>query len=40
VRKNVVLCFDQVRHQPGAGSDTNATALFGLLERSDHQISW
>jgi uncharacterized protein (DUF2235 family) len=40
VRKNVVLCFDQMRHQPGAGGDTNATALFRLLDRSDHQVSW
>jgi uncharacterized protein (DUF2235 family) len=40
VRKNVVLCFDQMRHEPGDGGDTNATALFRLLERSDHQISW
>jgi uncharacterized protein (DUF2235 family) len=36
---NVVLCFDQVRH-PGTGGDTNATALFGLLEQSDGQVSW
>jgi uncharacterized protein (DUF2235 family) len=36
---NVVLCFDQVRH-PGAGGDTNATALFGLLDQSDRQVSW
>ncbi|WP_242453786.1 DUF2235 domain-containing protein [Mycolicibacterium sp. P9-64] len=40
MRKNVVLCFDQVRHHQGAGGDTNATALFKLLERSDHQIVW
>lgn len=40
MRKNVVLCFDQMRHQQGAGGDTNATALFKLLDRSDHQISW
>ena len=38
--KNVVLCFDQMRHQPGTGDDTNATALFGLLDQSDHQIGW
>ena len=35
-----MLCFDQIRHQPGAGGDTNATALFRLLERSNHQITW
>lgn len=35
-----MLCFDQMRHEPGAGGDTNATALFRLLELSDHQISW
>jgi uncharacterized protein (DUF2235 family) len=40
LRKNVVLCFDQVRHRAGAGGDTNATALLRLLERSDHQIIW
>ena len=38
--KNVVLCFDQIRHQPGTGGDTNATALFRLLERSDRQVGW
>ncbi|WP_029116464.1 DUF2235 domain-containing protein [Mycobacterium sp. URHB0044] len=38
--KNVVLCFDQIRHQPGTGGDTNATALFGLLEQSDDQVGW
>ena len=38
--KNVVLCFDQLRHQPGGGDDTNATALFGLLDESEHQIGW
>jgi uncharacterized protein (DUF2235 family) len=40
LRKNVVLCFDQLRDQPGTGHDTNATALFGLLDQSDHQIGW
>jgi uncharacterized protein (DUF2235 family) len=40
LRKNVVLCFDQLRHHAGAGADTNATALLRLLERSDHQITW
>ena len=38
--KNVVLCFDQIRHQPGTGGDTNATALFRLLARSEHQVGW
>jgi uncharacterized protein (DUF2235 family) len=38
--KNVVLCFDQLRHQPGTGDDSNATALFKLLDQSDHQIGW
>jgi hypothetical protein len=37
--KNVVLCFDQVRH-PGGGGDTNATALFSLLDQCDGQVSW
>jgi uncharacterized protein (DUF2235 family) len=40
VRKNVVLCFDEMSHRSEAGGDTNATALLRLLERSDHQISW
>ena len=35
-----MLCFDQMRHQPGAGGDTNPTALLRLLERSDRQIAW
>ena len=30
---NIVLCFDE-------SGDTSATALFGLLERSDDQIAW
>jgi hypothetical protein len=38
--KNVVLCFDQMRHQPGTGDDTNAAALLGLLDESDHQTGW
>jgi uncharacterized protein (DUF2235 family) len=37
--KNVVLCFDQVRH-PGAGGATNATAVFDLLDHSERQLSW
>lgn len=37
--KNVVLCFDQVRHL-GVGGDTNATALFGLLDQSGGQVCW
>ncbi|MDT5264271.1 MAG: hypothetical protein QOI90_897, partial [Mycobacterium sp.] len=35
-----MLCFDQLRHQPGTGDDSNATALFELLDQSDHQIGW
>jgi uncharacterized protein (DUF2235 family) len=38
--KNVVLCFDHIRHQPGTGGDTNATALFRLLAESDRQVGW
>lgn len=37
--KNVVLCFDHVRH-PGGGGDTNATAVFGLLDHAEGQASW
>jgi hypothetical protein len=40
MNRNVVLCFDQIRHQPGTGADTNATALLGLLDESEHQIGW
>jgi uncharacterized protein (DUF2235 family) len=40
MNKNVVLCFDQIRRQPGTGDDTNATDLFGLLDESEQQIGW
>lgn len=38
--KNVVVCIDEMRLQPGAGDDTNATRLFGLLDQSDNQTGW
>jgi uncharacterized protein (DUF2235 family) len=40
VLKNVVLCFDQKRHQPATDHPTNATAFFALLTESDEQIGW
>ena len=40
VVKNVVLCFDQMRHHPDAGDGTNAAALFRLLDESEHQTGW
>ena len=38
--KNVVLCFDQMRHHPDVGDGTNAAALFRLLDESEHQTGW
>jgi hypothetical protein len=38
--KNIVLCFDQMRHHSDGGDGTNAAALFQLLDESEHQAGW
>jgi uncharacterized protein (DUF2235 family) len=38
--KNIVLCFDQIRHPLDTQDRTNATALFAALEQSDEQVVW
>jgi uncharacterized protein (DUF2235 family) len=38
--KNIVLCFDNARANPGSLDATNAEALLSLLDETDDQITW